>query len=111
MKRVTVDDLPAVPLAASGMFYQHWLAHIEAVLKSGEDVTIAVGRADYTHREWRRAVVAGLARTHTPQRVNMVAGEGAALAACEAYLASAPGVTGQYFETDPEGAGDTATVA
>ncbi len=106
MKRVTIDDLPDQPLAAAGVFHQHWLPHIETLLKSGADVTIALGTADHTHREWRRAVAAGLALAHAPRRVNMVAGEGDALVACESYLGAAPGITGQYLETAGEGAGD-----
>ncbi|MDG5748765.1 hypothetical protein P8Q88_11330 [Qipengyuania sp. XHP0207] len=99
MKRISVDDLPADPLAAAGLFHQHWLAHVEHQLEAGEDLLITVPSADYTHREWRRAVTAGLARKHAPRRVNMVAGEGPAIDATEAYLARAPGVTGQYLET------------
>ena len=38
--------------------------------------------------------------------VNLVAGEGAALDGFEAYLGNAPGITGQYFESDGTGAGD-----
>ena len=99
MRRVAVDDLPEDPLAAAGLFHQHWLSHIEHQLEDGLDVVITVPAAVHTHREWRRAVTAGLARRHTPRRVNMVAGEGAALDATVAYLAEAPGVTGQYLET------------
>ena len=99
MKRIAVDGLPDDPLAAAGLFHQHWLSHIEHQLEGGLDVTITVPATDHTHREWRRAVTAGLARKHTPRRVNMVAGEGAALEATVAYLADAPGVTGQYLET------------
>ena len=79
MKRVAVDDLPAEPLAAAGVFHQHWLPHIEALLAGGEDVMVVLTPADHTHREWRRAIAAGLAREHTPRRVNLVAGEGAAV--------------------------------
>lgn len=106
MKRVAVDDLPAEPLAAAGVFHQHWLPHIEALLASGEDVMVALAPADHTHREWRRAIAAGLARAHTPRRVNVIAGEGAALDALERYLAAAPGITGQYLEGDATGVGD-----
>ncbi len=106
MKRVAVDDLPIAPLAAAGVFHQHWLPHVEALLESDEDVMIALSLADHTHREWRRAVVAGLARAHTPQRVNLIAGEGAVLDAFAGYLAAAPGITGQYFESDSTGAVD-----
>ncbi|WP_324828016.1 Rossmann fold domain-containing protein [Qipengyuania zhejiangensis] len=99
MKQIAVDGLPDDPLAAASLFHQHWLAHVEDTLAKGDDVTIALPSAGYEHREWRLAVVAGLARKHTPRRVNMVAGEGAALDATAEYLAIAPGITGQYLET------------
>ena len=106
MKRVAVDGLPAEPLAAAGLFHQHWLPHVETILGSGVNVTVAVEPANHTHREWRRAVAAGLARAHAPCRINVVAGEGAALDAIERFLAAAPGITGQYLECDAGGAGD-----
>lgn len=99
MKRIAVDGLPDDPLSAAGVFHQHWLAHVESILEGGEDVMLTVPAADHTHREWRLAVTAGLARKHTPRRVNMVAGEGDAVDASETYLAKAPGITGQYLET------------
>lgn len=107
MSRVSVDDLPADPLAAASVFHQHWLPHVEALLTSGEDVMIALAPADHTHREWRRAIAAGLARAHAPRRANVVAAEGAVLDSFERYLADAPGITGQYLEGDDEGAGDS----
>ena len=106
MRRVTVDDLPVEPLAAAGVFHQHWLPHIESLLEGGEDVMVALGSADHTHREWRLAVAAGLARAHAPRRINIVAGEQEALDAIERYLSDAPGLTGQYLEGDGDGAGD-----
>ena len=99
MKRIAVDDLPTEPLAAAGVFHQHWLDHVETVLAKGEDVLITLPPADYTHREWRRAAVAMLARQYTPLRVNVVSGEGRGLDKAEAYLSGAPGITGQYLET------------
>lgn len=108
MRRFTVDDLPSDPLAAAGLFQQQWLAQVERALESGEDAMIALPSADHTHIEWRRAVAAGLARKHAPHRCNVVAGEGAALEGLQTYLVSAPGITGQYLETDAEGAGDPA---
>lgn len=98
MKRIAVDGLPDDPLAAAGVFHQHWLAHVEDVLGKGDDVMILLPSADHTHREWRLAIVAGLARKHTPRRVNMVAGEGETVDATETHLANAPGITGQYLE-------------
>lgn len=107
MKRVVVDDLPPEPLAAAGVFHQHWLPHVEALLAGGEDVLVALGPADHTHREWRRAIAAGLARAHAPRRVNVIAGAGGeGILACENFLCRAEGVTGQYFETDAWGAGE-----
>ncbi len=108
MKRVVVDDLPPEPLAAAGVFHQYWLPRVEAILEGGANVMVALAPADHTHREWRRAIAAGLARAHAPRRVNVVAGEGELLLdVTEAYLAAAPGVTGQYLEGDGTGAGAT----
>ena len=106
MRRVTIDELPGEPLAAAGVIHQHWLPHIESLLEGGEDVMVTLAPADYTHREWRRALAAGLARAHRPRRVNVVAGAGAVLDAFENYLSAAPGITGQYLEGDGEGAGN-----
>lgn len=106
MKRVAIDDLPGEPLAAARIFHQQWLSILEGLLADGTDVMVVLAPADHTHREWRRAIAAGLARTHTPRRANVVAGEGAVIDAFEGYLAAAPGITGQYLEGDGAGAGD-----
>lgn len=98
MKRIAVDDLPAEALAAASLFHKQWLVQIETILKDDYDVMIALGKGDHTHREWRSAIVAGLARKYAPRRVNAVAGGGTALDQVETYLAKAPGITGQYFE-------------
>ncbi|TMM48963.1 Rossmann fold domain-containing protein [Qipengyuania marisflavi] len=103
MKRFIVDELPSDPLRATGVFHQHWLPRIEAVLTSGQDVMLVLPAADYTHREWRRAAIAMLARSHTPRRINAVTGQSTQLAVFERYLTDAHGVTGQYLE----GAGAT----
>lgn len=98
MKRIEVEGLPEEPLAAAGVFHQNWLDPIERALETGLDVMVTLDPADHTHGEWRRAAAAMLARKHAPQRANLVAGTSEKLAAVEAYLAKAPGVTGQYFE-------------
>ena len=98
MKRVEVEGLPDDPLAAAGLFHQNWLDPIERALDGGQDVIVTLASADHTHGEWRKAAAAMLARKHTPRRINLVAGDGEVLAAIEAYLAAAPGVTGQYLE-------------
>ena len=99
MKRIEVEGLPHDPLGAAGLFHQNWLDPIERALQAGQDVMVALEPADHTHGEWRKAAAAMLARKHTPQRVNLVSGEGDAIDAVEAYLARAPGVTGQYLES------------
>ena len=101
MKRIEVEGLPQEPLAAAGLFHQNWLDPIERALEAGLDVMVTLDPADHTHGEWRKAAAAMLARKHTPRRVNLVAGEGARLDAIAAYLAKAPGVTGQYLEAAP----------
>lgn len=98
MKRIEVEGLPEDPLGAAGLFHQNWLDPIERALEAGVDVMVALEPADHTHGEWRKAAAAMLARKHTPQRVNLVAGMGESLAAVEAYLSNAPGITGQYLE-------------
>ncbi|MCH2486456.1 MAG: hypothetical protein MK010_01760 [Erythrobacter sp.] len=108
MRRVAVVDLPEAPLAAASAFHRDHLADIAAILTGGEDVMIALPPADHTHREWRLAFAAGLAREHAPVRANVVAGTADALDAFETYLGEAPGITGQYLEGDGQGAGDPA---
>lgn len=107
LRRIAVGDLPEPPLAAAAAFHHHWLPQAEQALAEGADVMVTLGRADHSHRAWRHAVAAGLARAHAPRRVNLVAGEAAALDAFASYLARAPGITGQYFESDSLAAGDT----
>ena len=98
MKRIEVEGLPEEPLAAAGLFHQNWLDPIERALSGGQDVVVTMPSADHTHTEWRRAAAAMLARKHAPRRINVVSGEGGNVDALEAYLAKAPGVTGQYLE-------------
>lgn len=107
MKIIRVEGLPDEPLEAAGLFHQHWLAHVEARLAEG-DVMVAFDPADYRHRDWRRGVARDLARRQAPRRVNLVAGDDRVIAAFAAYLETAPGITGQYFEGDGHGAGDPA---
>ncbi|MDB5723463.1 MAG: hypothetical protein JWQ16_217 [Novosphingobium sp.] len=77
------------------------------MLVDGEDVVLAFPTADHTHKGWRLAVVQQLARDAAPLRVNALSGgDEAAVAAAVAYLASAPGVTGQLLALDGNGAGE-----
>ncbi len=106
--RLDVGALPEDPVAASAVFHAEWLARAGDALGRG-DLLLVFQLADHTHRAWRGAVVASLARKHAPARINAVAAADApAIAAAEAYFAGAPGVTGQTFALDSVGAGDVA---
>jgi hypothetical protein len=108
---VCVEELPERPLEAAARFYGDVPARVEDVLvEQGTDspltqLLLVFPPADHTHRAWRLAAVQELARRHAPVRVNAVASDDeAAIAAAERYLASAPGVTGQYLPLDSHGA-------
>lgn len=103
MKRITVEALPPEPLAAAGLFHQNWLDPIERALEAGQDVLIVMPPADHTHKEWRAAAVAMLARQYAPLRVNLVAGEGEAMEQTAQFLGNAPAITGQYLAAAGEG--------
>ena len=106
--RLEIAALPDDPVAASAAFHRDWLERAEEALGQG-DLLLVFAPADHTHRGWRAAVVAALARKHVPARVNAAASnDAAAIAAAERYFAAAPGVTGQYFALDSIGAGNVA---
>ena len=94
---VRVGALPAEPQAAAAAFY----ANPPAMPDAG-DMVLVFPPAGAAHKDWRLAAVRDLARAAAPgARVNAVIdGDEAALATIMAYLADAPGVTGQVFEID-----------
>lgn len=90
---------------AAAQFHVQILPQALEVLLEGEDVILAFTAADHTHKAWRLAVVQQLARDAAPLRVNALAGgDEAAITAAVAYLAEAPGVTGQLLALDGNGA-------
>ena len=104
--RLYVGALPDEPLAAAAQFHTDVLPRALDALRQGGDLVLVFPPADHTHRDWRLGVVRGLARQFAPVRVNALAGDDeAALAAGAAYLAHAPGVTGQLLPVDGTGAG------
>ena len=107
MVTLEVQPLPDLPSAASATFYRDFTPRANELLDGGARCLILLfTAADHTHRAWRLAAVQTLAREHAPQRVNGVAGGSAAsIAAAQAYLDTAAGVTGQYLPLDDEGAG------
>ena len=93
------------PLAAAAAFYARVAPLVEAA--GDTSLTLLFAPADHTHRGWRGAAVASLARMAAPRRINaIVADDTAAIAAALAYLEAAPGVTGQLLLLDSQGAGE-----
>jgi hypothetical protein len=107
VQRLAITDLPTDPLAAAAVFHGQWLPRvIAAMAEARDDLALILPPADHTHRAWRLAAVQSLARRAAPRRVNAIAStDEAAIAAAEAYLAAAPGVTGQVLALDSHGAG------
>ena len=102
-----IAGLPDEPLDAAAHFFAH---EVPQIGRGGEATAAALlivfEPADHAHEAWRRAAVQELARTLAPRRINAVAtGSDAAIASAQAFLLSAPGVTGQYLPLDVEGAG------
>ena len=104
--RFDVGPLPGEPLAAAARFYGEVVPLVTPRKGEGEDVVLVFPPANHTHRAWRLAAVQELARAGAPRRVNAIESDDEpAIAAAIAYLASAPGVTGQLLRLDGEGAG------
>ncbi len=95
-----IDGLPEAAISAARQFYFVGLPQIDARLEDGtlSALLVALAWAGHDHRDWRQAMARDLARHYAPVRINIVAGSnGPALAAVAAYLATAEGVTGQYW--------------
>lgn len=104
MAVLRIEGLPDQPLAAAAAFHANWLPRAQ---KPSADLVLIFPPADHTHRAWRLAAVQGLSREAAPRRVNALASDDeTAIAAALAYLAGAPGLTGQYFPLDGTGAGE-----
>lgn len=107
-RTLEVGLLPEAALDAATAFMALYLEAARAVLAdpSVTALLILLPPADRDHKDWRLAMARDLAREAAtrrtvPARVNIVAGHpGEALAATVAYLADAPGVTGQYLVCD-----------
>ena len=109
---LTVGPLPDDPLAAAAKFHADWLPRVLALLDSGEPLVTLVfaparpGPTGLAHAGWRESAVQLLARERTPARINAVCGDDpAAISATAAFIAQAPGLTGQYLVLDGHGAG------
>ena len=97
---IDATGLPASPLDAAAEFHAGVVPPAREALLSA-DVVIGFASADYPHAAWRLAAVQELAREAAPRRVNAVAGPaGTGRDSALAYLANAPGVTGQVLQVD-----------
>ena len=98
-----VGPLPDDPLDAAVQFHAEVLPRVLTALAAGLDhLTLVFAPAAFAHEDWRRAVIATLARERAPVRINAIAGDDqTAMAATAHYLAHAPGLTGQYLVVDP----------
>ena len=107
MVLLRADGLPEGALEAAAQFHAQVLPQVRAALAAGEDVVLVFPAADHTHKGWRLAAVQQLARDFAPIRVNALAiADEAAVASAVAYLAEAPGVTGQLLALDGNGTGE-----
>lgn len=99
-----VEGLPEGALDAATAFHADWLPRARALLDPsppGQDLVLIFPVARYDHRGWRLAAVQDLAREAAPKRVNAVAGDDErAIAATLAWLAQAPGITGQLLAVE-----------
>jgi hypothetical protein len=104
-----IKGLPATALDAAAEFHGEHLPRARAELAGGADaLALVFPAAAYDHAGWRKAAVADLAREAAPKRVNGVAGDSAAAVdATLAWLAQAPGITGQLMIVDATGAGNS----
>lgn len=95
---IEARGLPENPLDAAASFHNKVLPAIRAAIATSGGTVIAFDPAGHEHYNWRLAVTQELAREAAPARVNAIVGEsGETLHSTLAFIASAPGVTGQIF--------------
>lgn len=101
---VPLSDIgPDDALDAASAFHTEVLPRLRALPDAV--ITCVFPEAGHGHADWRRAAIQSLARELAPRRINGIASDDeAAIAAAEAYLGAADGVTGQYLPLDGQGA-------
>jgi len=105
-----IEGLPPSALDAAAAFHAGYLPQARALLGGEvEALALVFPEASRDHAGWRRAAVADLARAAAPKRVNAIAGEDpAAIEETLAWLAQAPGVTGQLLPVNSAQTGNPA---
>ena len=99
----SISGLADNPLDAAAEFFARHVSEIREALRGldGCDLSLVFEPAGHEHRAWRLAAVQELAREWAPNRINGIVGtDEAAIAEMAAYLAAAPGVTGQLLVAD-----------
>ena len=97
--RIDARGLPESPIEATADFLARIAPQVQA--GSADDIVVVFDPAGFMHDDWRLAAIRQLARDAAPLRVNAATGpDGAALDEGLAYLAHAPGVTGQILIVD-----------
>jgi len=94
---------PSSALDAASMFHQDIVPELRRLLASddADSVVLLLPPADHVHAAWRLAAIQGLAREAAPLRVNAIVGDaGPGVDEAIAFLADAPGVTGQILVVD-----------
>lgn len=98
---VSARGLPDAPLDAAERFHATVVQPVRALMASLGAVVVLFDTADHTHENWRVAAIQELAREAAPGRVNAIAGaDPTAIDQAIAWLAQAPGVTGQILQVD-----------
>ena len=107
MPVIRVGQVSDDPLAASAAFFAEVLPRVLGAIDAGtRDLVLVFAAGGYGQRDWRRAVIATLAREKAPVRVNgLVSDDEAAIQAGLRYLAAAPAITGHCLTLDGAGAG------
>mgnify|MGYP000215224258 CR=1 FL=1 len=95
------EELPQLPVDAALEFYARFVPSLRLALADSDEAAVIFEPEDHAHRAWRRAAVQELAREAAPKRVNAIEGDDdTAIAETLAFLAGAPGVTGQLLVLD-----------
>ena len=96
-----IDGSPESALDAAAAFHRDWLPRARRLLCEADALALVFTAAAYDHRGWRLAGIQDLAREATPRRVNGIAGDDPdAIDQTTAWLASAPGITGQLLTVE-----------
>jgi hypothetical protein len=109
-----LGNMPENPLDAAMYFHTKCIPDIRMEFETLlviSHYTIVFEPDGHEHRSWRLAAIQELAREFAPGRVNAVVSKSeSAIAAAQAFLERAEGITGQLLELDDSGAGEVVSL-